>query len=119
MKKVILALSLLLGGLVLSNTSALAAKDIPMTVILEGEISNTNPKGPQVSIIISQDGHVLSLPAMTDDFMLELRDEYGALTYSVYVPSGTTLIVLPVTLSSDYELRLVADTYYYIGYIVL
>ena len=110
MKKVILALSLLLGGLVLSNTSALAAKDIPMTVILEG---------PQVSIIISQDGHVLSLPAMTDDFMLELRDEYGALTYSVYVPSGTTLIVLPVTLSSDYELRLVADTYYYIGYIVL
>ena len=38
---------------------------------------------------------------------------------STIVPEGTTLVVLPSTLSGDFELRLAADTYYYIGYILL
>ena len=61
----------------------------------------------------------LSMPTFEDDFTLELLDEDGVVVYSVYVPAGTTLIVLPSTLSGDFELRLVADTYYYRGYITL
>lgn len=38
---------------------------------------------------------------------------------SLNVAAGTTQIVLPSTLSGDFELRFVGDTYYYIGYISL
>lgn len=119
MKKILFTVSLLLGSLVIGNIPALAANDIPMTIIVEGEISDQSTKGPNGPIIISQDENVLTLPALMDNFMLELRDEFGLLVYSTYVPSGTTLIVLPATLTGDYELRLVANTYYYMGYIVL
>ncbi len=68
---------------------------------------------------ITQDDYVLTLPAFEDDFTLELRDEDDAVVYSTIVPAGTTLVVLPSTLSGDFELRLVADTYYYIGFLSL
>ena len=68
---------------------------------------------------ITQDDYVLTLPAFEDDFTLELRDENDVIVYTDYVPAGTTQIVLPSTLSGDFELRLVANTYYYIGYIEL
>ena len=46
-------------------------------------------------------------------------DEDGVVVYTTYVPAGTTMIVLPSTLSGDFEIRLVGDTYYYRGYITL
>lgn len=51
--------------------------------------------------------------------MLQLCDEDGTLVYTAFVPQGTTQVVLPSTLSGLYEIRLVADTYYYIGYLNL
>lgn len=68
---------------------------------------------------ITQDGYVLTMPAFEDDYILELRDENDVVVYTDYVPAGTTQIVLPSTLSGDFELRLVADTYYYRGFITL
>ena len=35
------------------------------------------------------------------------------------LPAGTTMATLPATLSGDYEIRFVADTYYYYEYIYL
>ena len=43
----------------------------------------------------------------------------GTIVYSTCVSSGTTSVILPSTLTGDYEFRLVADTYYYYGYIEL
>lgn len=37
-----------------------------------------------------------------DDFTLDLLDEDGVAVYSVYVPAGRTLVVLPPTLSCDF-----------------
>ena len=68
---------------------------------------------------ITQDDYVLTMPAFEDDLTLELRDENDVVVYTAYVPAGTTMIVLPSMLSGDFELRLVADTYYYRGYISL
>lgn len=84
--------------------------------------SNTNtpiPKAPPRPLVITQDGHILTLPAQGNDHMLVLRDDTGTVVYTTFVPAGTTQIVLPSTLSGDFEIRLVADTYYYIGYILL
>jgi hypothetical protein len=74
-------------------------------------------KSPQQGLIVSIDDYILTIPAFEDDFILELLDEDGVVVYSVYVPAGTTQVVLPSTLSGDFELRLVEDTYYYRGYI--
>ena len=45
--------------------------------------------------------------------------EQDEVVYSTFVAEGTTTIVLPSTLSGDYEIRFVGDTYYYYGYIEL
>lgn len=45
-----------------------------------------------------------------------------ALAVMAAMAAGTTqseLLSLPATLSGDYEIRFVADTYYYYGYIYL
>ncbi|MCR5711848.1 MAG: hypothetical protein K6G46_05270 [Prevotella sp.] len=68
---------------------------------------------------ITQDDYVLTFTAFEEDYTLELRDENDVVVYTDYVPAGTTQVVLSSTLSGDFELRLVADTYYYIGYISL
>jgi hypothetical protein len=64
---------------------------------------------------------VLTLPGFEDDYTLELRDEDGTMVYSIYLSAGTTQVVLPSTLSGEYELRLIpfSATYYYRGYILL
>lgn len=92
---------------------------IAMQIIKETSVGNGNTLAPPRPWYITQDDYVLTLPAFEDDFTLELRDEDDAVVYSTIVPAGATLVVLPSTLSGDFELRLVADTYYYIGYINL
>ncbi len=37
------------------------------------------------------------------------------MVYSTFLPSGTTQVILPSTLSGSFEIRLVGDTYYYRG----
>ena len=115
MKKIVLVIALLVGGI---NT-LWAGDEIPMQIIKEDGLGNGNTLAPPRPWYITQDDYTLTMPAFEDDFTLELRDEFGVVVYSTFVPAGTTLIVLPSTLSGDFELRLVGDTYYYRGYISL
>lgn len=115
-KKLFLAIAFLGGGLF---SPLMAQENIPMQIINESPASHTGSLAPVRPWYIIQDDYTLTMPAFEDDFTLELLDEDGVVVYSVYVPAGTTLIVLPPTLSGDFELRLVADTYYYRGYITL
>ena len=116
MKKFLFMAILLIGGTIVSVGEP---RDIPLSIINESEESEGNTKSPTLPLIISQDDNILTLPATSVDYTLELRDENGTLVYSSYVPAGTTQIILPTTLSGNFEIRLVADTYYYIGYISL
>lgn len=118
MKKLFFMMLIFLGEALFS--SALGARnEIPMRIIDEGELGNGPTYAPPRPWYITQDDYVLTLPAFEDDFTLELRDENDVIVYTDYVPAGTTQVVLPSTLSGDFELRLVADTYYYRGYINL
>lgn len=109
----------ILLGAFFSTATADGPKDIPLNIIDEDPIGSDSTKGTIGSLLITQDDNILTLPATSVDYTLELRDENGTLVYSSYVPAGTTQIILPTTLSGDFEIRLVADTYYYIGYISL
>lgn len=115
MKRLLLAIALFVGV----GINSVYAVQIPMHIIDPSESGSRPTLAPPRPWYITQDDYVLSMPTFEDDFTLELLDEDGVVVYSVYVPAGTTLIVLPSTLSGDFELRLVADTYYYRGYITL
>ncbi len=115
-KKLFLLVALLSGWGV--NT-LWAGHQIPMHIINESSGSDSPTYAPPRPWYITQDDYILTLPAFEEDYTLELRDENDVVVYTDYVPAGTTQVVLPSTLSGDFELRLVADTYYYIGYISL
>ena len=116
MKKVMMVALLLTVGCFYSYG---APVQISMHIIKESGPQGGNTLAPPRPWYITQDDYTLTMPAFEDDFTLELRNEYDVVVYSTYVPAGTTLIVLPSTLSGDFELRLVGDTYYYRGYISL
>ena len=117
MKKLLLSTILLLGGHFFGNVYA--EQPIPMSIINKGSAGNGSTYAPPRPWYITQDDYVLTLPTLEDDYTLELRDEDDVVVYSTYLPAGTTLVTLPSTLSGDFELRLVADTYYYRGYLNL
>ena len=116
LKKLFLAFALLSSWGV---NSIYAGEQIPMHIINPTGPGGGNTLAPVRPWYITQDDYVLTLPTFEDDYTLELRDENDVVVYTTYVPAGMTIVVLPSTLSGDFELRLVADTYYYIGYIYL
>lgn len=119
MKKLLLVAFLLLLGGVFSSKVFGQSQEIPMQIIDTSEVGQGNTKSPSGPFVINQKDNYLSLPATPADYTLELRDENGILVYDVYIPAGTTEIILPTTLYGTFEIRLVATTYYYIGYITL
>lgn len=96
-----------------------AGNQIPMQIVKDGPASSGPTYAPPHPWYITQDDYVLTFTAFEEDYTLELRDENDVVVYTDYVPAGTTQVFLPSTLSGDFELRLVADTYYYIGYFSL
>jgi hypothetical protein len=52
---------------------------------------------------------------------VQLLDEDGYVVYTTFVPASTPTVVLPSTLSGDYELRLIpsGSAYYFYGDITL
>lgn len=115
MKKILLFVLLLIGG----GNFAVGQNQIPMHIIKEGSTGPDNPLAPPRPWYITQDENVLTMPAFEDDLTLQLLDEDETVVYSTFISAGTTQVILPTTLSGDFELRLIPffTTYYYKGYI--
>ena len=101
------------------STIALAGNDVPMNYQPTGSTHDGNGKAPVAPWYIDQDGNVLTMSATPCDYVLTLYDEDDELVYSTFLPAGTTQVVLPTTLSGDFEIRFETATYYYYGYISL
>ena len=116
MKKVLFVMfSMLLGG-----ASFLPATEVPM-VKSSGDHLPTIPdygKTPIRPWYIDVTNNIITMSATPCDYTLNLYDEDGEVVYTVFVPVGTTQVILPATLSGDFELRFETSTYYY-GYISL
>ena len=119
MKQLILLALLFIGEAFFSDAYGSVSQSIPMQIIDETPAGPGGPLAPPRPWYMTQNDYTLTMPAFENDFTLVLLDEDGVVVYSTFVPAGTTMIVLPSTLSDDFELRLVGDTYYYIGYINL
>jgi len=120
MKKIYLIVLFVLGGAFLPNT-IFASQNVPMQIIKEAPVGQNNPLIPPRPWYITQDENVLTIPAFEDDFTLQLLDEDEMVVYSTIISAGTTQVILPTTLSGDFELRLIPffANYYYRGYISL
>jgi len=119
MKKFLLVAVLILSGASISRLFAGQQQDIPMQIIRTGSMGNSGTYAPPRPWYIVQDDYVLTLPVLAEDYTFELRDQDDGVAYTTFLPSGSTQIILPSTLSGSFEIRLVGDTYYYRGYIEL
>ena len=117
MKKTLLFVLLLIGGC----TFAIGQNQIPMHIVDNGAASHGNTLAPPRPWYITQDENVLTLPAFDEGFTLQLLDEDETVIYSTYIPASTTQVVLPSTLSGEFEIRLIPfnATYYFRGYLIL
>ena len=101
------------------STIAFAGSNIPLNHQPNGSVHEGKGKAPIAPWYIYQDGYVLTMSATPCDYTLTLYDEDGDVFYTTYLPSGTTQVVLPTTLSGTFEICFEAETYYYYGYINL
>ena len=99
------------------------AEDIPLQVEYVDPTGNqgSRPRPPVARPNVSIDGHTLYLYHVGYDLTLVLLDEDGEAAYTVYVPAGTSAVMLPATLCGDYEIQLYPDgsSYYFYGWVEL
>lgn len=115
MKKLLFCFSMLFC----LSAIAYAGNSVPLIHKPYGSSHEGSGKAPVAPWYIDQDGYVLTMSATPCDYTLSLYDEDDDLVYSVFVPAGTTQVVLPATLSGNFEIRFETSTYYYYGYISL
>jgi hypothetical protein len=68
---------------------------------------------------VSLDDHTLYFGTSCDGCTLNIVDENNVVVYTLVIPSGTTSLVLPSTLSGKYELQLISGNYLFWGVITL
>ena len=110
---------ILLFGLCLLPSMAQTQIGLGVGIVDPTQGNGNHPRTPIKPVYITQDDYEITLPTLGCDITLQLLDEGGEVAYETFVPAGTTTVVLPSTLSGDYELRLVTSTFYFYGYITL
>lgn len=103
--------------MVVCGSNLLALTQIPLSVgtsYVDPIPSGHGPSRTPMSIPnISLDENTLYFYNVDYDLTLVLLDEDGEETYTTFVPAGTTAVVLPSTLSGEYELQLLPGGSFY------
>ena len=117
MRKALFVICLMLFG----GANFLSAADVPLIKSTGDHLPTMpgNSKDPTTTWLIDVTSNVITMKSTPCDYTLNLYDEDGEVVYTVFVPAGTTQVILPTTLSGDFELRFETATYYYYGYISL
>ena len=117
MKKLLVFLALLM-----SCTFAQAQKveiDFTCEGIDDGPIGNHMPRGPIDPPTVYLEDYILTFATNHPEYVLYIKDEYETVVYSTVITSATTEVVLPSTLSGNYEIDLVMDGWCFWGWIEL
>ena len=107
------------------SASTYAAVNTVDPIPLEGGIidptnDNDGPhKGPVQVPEVSLDDHTLYFFTPCDGCTLNLVDENDVVVYTIVIPAGTTSLVLPATLSGNFELQIIRGNYCFWGEITL
>lgn len=104
------------------STSVSAQELVPLTVCIEEDDQpggNGHPRSPNETPIVYIDDYTLLFEANHPDYVLNIKDEDGDVVYSTVVSSTQTQVVLPSTLSGDYQIELVMGNWLFMGWINL
>ena len=80
---------------------------------------NPFPKSPVTPPSVFYDDHTLYFDTPCDGCTLNIVDGNGAVVYTTVIPTGATSLVLPPTLSGEYELQIIRAGYLFYGMIDL
>ena len=115
-------LLLFLFGAFLLSTSVSAQVLVPLTVCIEEDEQPGGPGYPKTPITAPKvyiDDYTLLFEANHPEYVLYIKDEDDNVVYSTTVYSTQTQVVLPSTLSGDYQIELVMGYWLFTGYITL
>ncbi|MBQ6208919.1 MAG: DUF3244 domain-containing protein [Prevotella sp.] len=76
-------------------------------------------KSPIMPPIVYLDDYILFFDTPCDGCTVNVVDGSGVVVYTTVIPSGTTSLVLPATLSGEYELQIISGNYCFWGIITL
>ena len=103
-------LLLFLFGAFLLSTSVSAQVLVPLTVCIEEDEQPGGPGYPKTPITAPKvyiDDYTLLFEANHPEYVLYIKDEDDNVVYSTTVYSAQTQVVLPSTLSGNYQIELV------------
>ena len=113
---------LMIVGAFMLSTSLWAKTIVPLSVNIEENDQpggNGNPRTPiEVPLVYIED-YTLSFETNHPDYVLTLKDEDGDVVYTTTVFSTDIEVILPSTLSGDYEVNLVMGNWLFTGWINL
>lgn len=94
---------------------------LDVSVQWEDPTINTQPKPKSPILIptISLNDCTLYFETPCDGCTLNIVDENDVVVYTLVIPTGTTSLVLPATLSGEYELQIISGNYLFYGTIDL
>ena len=114
MKKILCLLVLLCY--VGTKVDAGIVNELTFSVVLKGGANNPQPKSPEKPPVAPEatlEGNILTFESAHDSYTLTLIDEDSEVAYEVTVPSTVSVVVLPATLTGNYELQLDYGGSYY------
>lgn len=115
-------LLLFLFGAFIFSTSLSAQVLVPLTVCIEDDeqpIGDGHPKTPITAPKVYIDDYTLLFEANHPEYVLYIKDEDDNVVYTTTVYSSQTQVVLPSTLSGDYQIELVMGYWHFTGWINL
>ena len=116
MKKVLLFIALFCGLSAFAGNGIVSYLDFTVSIIKNTGIGNPYPKSPELPPEAPEatlEDNVLTFTSAHDDYTLTLLDEDGEVAYQTVVPSSVSIVMLPTTLSGDFELQLDYGGNYY------
>ena len=117
MKKLLL---FLFAAFILStDVSAQELVQLTMSIIDEQPGTNGFPRTPITAPIVYIDDYTLLFEANHPEYVLNIKDENNVVVYSMVVSTTQTQVVLPSTLSGNYEIQLVMGYWLFMGWINL
>lgn len=79
----------------------------------------THPKSPLMPPSVSLEDHTLYFETPCDGCTLNIVDENNVVIYTLVIPTGTTSLVLPSTLSGEFTIEIIRGNYLFYGTIDL
>ena len=104
------------------STSVSALELVPLTICIEeDEQPGTNgfPRTPITAPTVYIDDYTLLFEANHPEYVLRIKDESNNVVYTTVVYSTQTQVVLPSTLSGNYQIELVMGNWLFTGWINL